>query len=85
MLGESDPQGEEQPRRKTTWPLVVIAVVLAWLLAGCGGRSGRTGELAVLPAWPLVGVSTIGQLDEALDARDLMLGAAARERLDTAA
>ena len=60
-------------------------VVLAWLLAGGGGRSGRTGDLAVPPAWPLVGVSTIGQLDEALDARDLVLGAAARERLDTAA
>ncbi|GAA1381915.1 aldo/keto reductase [Pseudonocardia kongjuensis] len=60
-------------------------VVLAWLLAGGGGRGGRAGDLAVPPAWPLVGVSTIGQLDEALDARDLVLGAAARERLDTAA
>jgi hypothetical protein len=36
MLGESDSQGEEQPRRKTTWPLVVIAVVLAWLLFSGG-------------------------------------------------
>ncbi|BBG03209.1 MULTISPECIES: aldo/keto reductase [Pseudonocardia] len=60
-------------------------VVLAWLLAGGSGRSGRTGDLAVPPAWPLVGVSGIGQLDEVLDARDLVLDAAARERLDTAA
>jgi hypothetical protein len=36
MLGEFDPQREEPPRRKTTWPLVVIGVVLAWLLFSGG-------------------------------------------------
>lgn len=47
-------------------------VVLAWLMGG---------DPAVIP---LVGVSTVAQLDEALDAADLELTAEQRARLDTA-
>lgn len=60
-------------------------VVLAWIMTGGHGRTGLAGELAVGPAWPLVGVSRTAQLDEALDARDLHLTEEHRAVLDGAA
>ena len=45
-------------------------VVLAWLL-------GSTPAVS-----PILGVSTVAQLDECLDARDLVLDAEQRARLD---
>lgn len=45
-------------------------VVLAWLLGGTPAVS------------PILGVSTVAQLDECLDARDLVLAAEQRARLD---
>ncbi|WP_060711435.1 aldo/keto reductase [Pseudonocardia sp. HH130629-09] len=60
-------------------------VVLAWIMTGGHGRTGLAGELAVGPAWPLVGVSRTAQLDEPLDARDLHLIEEHRAVLDGAA
>ena len=48
-------------------------VVLAWMMGG------------EVPVIPLVGASSVAQLDESLAAVDLVLSPAHRERLDTAA
>jgi aryl-alcohol dehydrogenase-like predicted oxidoreductase len=50
----------------------VNQVVLAWLMGG------------EIPVIPLVGASSVGQLEESLAAVDLELSAAQRERLDQA-
>jgi aryl-alcohol dehydrogenase-like predicted oxidoreductase len=50
----------------------VNQVVLAWLMGG------------EVPVIPLVGASSVAQLDESLGAVDLELSAAQRERLDAA-
>jgi aryl-alcohol dehydrogenase-like predicted oxidoreductase len=47
-------------------------VVLAWLIGG------------ELPVVPLIGASSIGQLDESLAAVDLQLSAGQRQLLDAA-
>jgi aryl-alcohol dehydrogenase-like predicted oxidoreductase len=48
----------------------VCVVALAWLLG------------AEVPVIPVVGVSSLAQLEEALGAADLVLDAEVRERLD---
>jgi aryl-alcohol dehydrogenase-like predicted oxidoreductase len=47
-------------------------VVLSWLLGGSPG------------GWPIVGATTVQRLDEALDAYEIKLDAAQRDRLDRA-